>query len=204
MRHWLDSPPSAEHDRLVRSTAAALSEAASAPLLIKNLANTLRLERLFALFPNARLILIRRDLRMTAQSLLFVRRRLFGSDHRWWSIEPPGIEHVRCRDPLFQVLWQADTAEQIAIEACLRRPKQCAIIDYDGLCHRGDQVLSKLADRLALSPTGAEPFSEKVRASRSQRLSEAEWQHLDALYSQHFAQSELERAERSAPLRIDS
>lgn len=203
VRHWLDDRAGHEHDGRVRATVAALSAASGGPLLAKNLRITLRLDRMLALFPDARLLFLRRDPLMTAQSLLFVRRRLYGDDSHWWSVEPPGVDLIRERDPFYQVLWQVDAMEQAAIEGCLSHPRQSVLIDYADLCRSPDRLLDALGMRLGLMPTCNEPVPAGVKESYSQRLTPAEWDRLGRLWDEHYAVRSYVRSERSAPLRLN-
>lgn len=200
MRHWFGEAANDADIPLVRAMVAAIAESADAPLLLKNQANTLRLGRIRQTFPSARLVLVRRDLRWTAQSLLLARRKLLGDDQRWWSVAPPGHEAVSGRKPLFQVLWQADRLEQLALDACLATPQLAAVVDYDDLCTQPTERLLNFGQRFDLSPT----FSPPPALSRSarQQLSQREWDELNEVYASHFAASAQARRNAAVDLCI--
>ena len=77
-------------DAQVRQTVAAITETTGCPLIIKNLANSLRLHRIHELLPSARFVHVRRDPRYVAQSLLQARREALGDERSWFSVRPPG------------------------------------------------------------------------------------------------------------------
>ena len=61
--------------------------ASNKPVIIKNLYAALRLEVIEHFLPEARYIVIHRDLRDNAASLLNSRASHFGTYDRWWSVE---------------------------------------------------------------------------------------------------------------------
>jgi hypothetical protein len=73
----------------LRSVLAEFQERWSAPLLLKNLVNTVRLEALGQLLPEAVFVVCRRERLATAASIL-VGRRASRAPHRWWSVQPRG------------------------------------------------------------------------------------------------------------------
>ncbi|MFN2244090.1 MAG: sulfotransferase [Anaerolineae bacterium] len=200
MRDWFGESADDTETPKVRAMFAAIADAAQAPLVLKNQSNTLRLARIRRTFPAARLLLLRRDLRWTAQSLLLARRRLVGDERQWWSVAPPGFANISHREPLYQVLWQADRLEQIALDACLAAPQRAAVVDYEDLCAHPGQTLLGLGQRFELATTGAPPPT--LSASTARRLTTHEWDELNALYAEHFAGPQEARRDAAVDLRV--
>jgi hypothetical protein len=200
MQQWFGDDPAADSPAQVRGMVAAVTNAGSAPLFLKNQSNTVRLDRIKEIFPDARLLFLRRDLRWTAQSLLLARRKLFGDERQWWSVAPPGYEAVTYGEPLYQVLWQADQLEQIALDACAATPARAAVLDYEELCARPAMVMAAVGERFGLRPTGAP--APALCESQRQRLSADEWDRLEELYQTHFEDSVLAREKASAPMLV--
>ena len=200
MRDWFGADASDESAAWVRATVAAITAQADAALFLKNQSNTIRLTKVQRIFPGARMLLLRRDLRWTAQSLLVARRRLHGDDRQWWSVQPPGWESVAEREPVYQVLWQAAKLEQIALAACAAAPHRAAVVDYEELCARPAAVMTGIGERFGLEPTGLLP--PQLSTSERRRLSERDWDRLEALYQRHFSADAAARNRVAAPLRI--
>jgi hypothetical protein len=58
--------------------------------------------------PEARFVVIQRDLLDHARSILVARLRANGEARTWWSVEPPGWERLRELEPAEQVLGQVE------------------------------------------------------------------------------------------------
>lgn len=187
MRHWFDTELGPDHDRKVSDTVAAITNAVDAPLFIKNQANTLRSEHLLRIFPGARFIHLRRSPLYTAQSLILVRRRLFGDDRHWWSVAPPGYESVLAEDPFYQVLWQNMKLDTIAAEICSHCPEHCCRIDYETFCEDPQAALDSLRKRLHLEGREEAPRLPGMQRSESRRLSPSDWERLVQIHETHFA-----------------
>jgi hypothetical protein len=193
MRHWFVEDPDARHAEMVRATVASLGRIAKAPMFFKNQANTLRLPAVQRIFPNARLLYLRRDMRFTAQSLILVRRHLFGSADHWWSVAPPGHKDVQAREPLYQVLWQVERLEELALAACLDRPAQSIIVNYETLCTEPTHTLERIAERFGLALSNdAVPA---LNIADEVRLTASEWSHLLDLHAEYFREGERRRIE---------
>lgn len=120
------------------------AEAAGAPVVFKNTLNSLRVPVLARALPEARFILIERDLPGNARSLLVGRLR-HGDASSWWSARPDGAEQLQGRSPAEQVTWQARTVSDVArrdLEAHAR--ERWAAVTYDELCADPRALLTRL------------------------------------------------------------
>ncbi|MGH1462417.1 MAG: sulfotransferase family protein [Neptuniibacter sp.] len=66
------------------------------PMLFKNLNAGQRLSLIKKVFPNARVIFVRRDPRFVIRSILRARRSLGVKAHEWWSIMPSNVTELLC------------------------------------------------------------------------------------------------------------
>jgi hypothetical protein len=200
MRDWFEEQGDSMHATMVRATVAALAEIANGPLVFKNQTNTVRLDHIRRIFPDVRLLHLRRDMRFTAQSLILARRRVLGSSECWWSVAPPGYEAVLDQEPLYQVLWQIDQLDELALANCLSRPKASIVIDYERLCTEPTTTLERIAARFELSPRNSLPPT--LQPVVAVKLPAAEWDRLIGIHREHFAASEQRRIERARNARI--
>ena len=94
--------------RRLRAACRALADAGARPVVFKNLLCALRLEPIAAALPEARFVVITRELEAHARSILAARQRANGEVRSWFSAEPPGWERLRKLEPVEQVLGQID------------------------------------------------------------------------------------------------
>ena len=106
-RHFVDKdelPPAHQQD--MRKMIGALMAIKKKPLFFKNMNCGQRIRALSQIFPEAIFIHCTRDPLYTAQSLLKVRKRIYGNFHTWWSIMPKEYPHLRSLSPYEQVVAQ--------------------------------------------------------------------------------------------------
>jgi hypothetical protein len=121
--------------RELRAAVGAFIEACNRPVVYKNLLNTARIEAIAAALPEALFVAIHRDLAANARSLLDARLRVTGGYDTWWSVEPPGIEH------LLQLPAHEQVVEQVrALDTLVARveetigPDRVLHLAYEDLC----------------------------------------------------------------------
>lgn len=76
------------------------------PLLIKNLPCSLRIGPIHHYVPESLFIVISRDVLPNAESILVCRRKRYGDDRSWWSVEPPNVSELKKLPPHQQVVGQ--------------------------------------------------------------------------------------------------
>jgi hypothetical protein len=84
-------------------------EACNSPVVIKNLYAALRLEVIEHYLPEARYIVLHRNVADNATSILRSRKKVFGTYSRWWSVEVPNHHSLQTVEPVQQVLSQIHT-----------------------------------------------------------------------------------------------
>ena len=78
-----------------RRSIASLINAFDRPVIFKNLYASFRIQAIAQYLPESLFIVMRRNEIDNGHSLLEARYRVNGSYARWWSMEPPGIDHLR-------------------------------------------------------------------------------------------------------------
>jgi len=115
----------------------------AAPILNKNIGNSIRIEHLHKLFPNAIFIWIQRELTDNVLSLMEVRKDLKAPLDLWWCTPPPQFYNKKYDNELEM------TASQIlglnaAIKESLSQinANQWLKIDYEDFCDHPDHVIN--------------------------------------------------------------
>ena len=177
-RRWFDRDlPEADRVR-VRNTFAMLSAIAEAPVLTKNLMNSLRLPIIHEVLPEARFIHVRRDPLFTAQSLWLARRKHFGNDRKWFSAEPPGFEAVRHKPPAYQVVWQVREIEAGIAQFIAGCSAPVIVVNYEDLCGNPGSVLRTISESCGTDRRDV-PAPAPSTASNAIALTPAEWAELE-------------------------
>ena len=105
--------------RRLRAAFRRLGSAGARPMVFKNLLCALRLEPIARALPEARFVVIRRELAEHARSILVARQRANGEVRSWWSAEPPGWQELSALAPAEQAVGQIE-----AIHATIDRARQ--------------------------------------------------------------------------------
>jgi hypothetical protein len=156
-RHWLrldDAPThklSPEHlenvDRTgLRNMLRAMIGAFAAPLVFKNIICGLQAEFLSQLYPSTLFVLIERDPKAVAASLLRSREARYGDPAIWWSLKPSTYHEIsRIQPTAAQIDRQiADSARDFALE--LAKPGVRFIrFSYENLCSDPVKCLNMIA-----------------------------------------------------------
>ena len=123
----------------------ALEMAFKKPILFKNLYCTLRLMPIATTLPEARFIVIRREIVDNAHSILEGRENVKGDYSTWWSAEPPDIEQLRHRPPAEQAVEQVrHINDLIDRDRQLIDPSRFVDVQYESFCDDVQGTLSKL------------------------------------------------------------
>jgi len=139
-----------ESDKMkqLRTSLHAFLNASQKPILFKNVINTLRLEPLMKILPEALFIVIRRDLTDTAHSILKARKEQSGSYEEWFSLRPPNIKKLKKYPPHIQAVEQVKTAYSLIDTAEQKSPDKFFNIRYENFCADPELSLQKLYDFL--------------------------------------------------------
>jgi hypothetical protein len=113
------------------------------PFLSKNMEIGLRLRSILKIFPNAIFIVVKRDPRSTASSLLNARLKDYNSKDVWWSIRPKEYEG------LIKLPYYEQIAYQIAniyntIHQDIENSNNLVYVEYEELCQQPEREMQKL------------------------------------------------------------
>ena len=119
------------------------------PIVLKNLYASLRLDIIRHYLPEAKFIVLHRNIVDNATSILNGRQKIYGDYMHWWSVEPPNIEDIKLLGPVQQVLAQIDSIYNLIKESqeSTVRPTECFLhLQYDQLCAEPEATLARIAD----------------------------------------------------------
>ena len=134
-----------------RRSILALTRAAGRPVLFKNLYTTLRLEPLRHYLPEALFIWVRRDEFDNAISLLAARKKSNGNFAEWFSMEPPGVDEIKCLAPGGQVVEQIRSAHTLIereIQIGRLDRNRILTISYEKFCADVNSEIDRVQDFL--------------------------------------------------------
>jgi len=135
----------------IRAAVREFADACAAPLVFKNVYNSLRVPVLAAALPEARFLVIERDLEDNARSILVGRERNGGLDS-WLSARPAGAEALDSANPAEQAVWQVRRINEVARrELGTLDPARSMTATYDDLCAEPATVLDRVSAWLAES-----------------------------------------------------
>lgn len=184
MQFWFEDARSPHERDYVARTVRAISAATDAPLVLKNVNNTLRIAAIRSVLPDSRFIFIKRDPRFTAQSILLARRK-FGIQAGCWSATPPGHEEIDASDPMRLVLWQVLTLEAMASRACQDMPRTTLVTTYENICQDAEAALAEIGEKFHLQQRNdRQSCSVPITPSNAIRLPADEWDRLENIYQE--------------------
>lgn len=88
---------------------AAMEAAFGKPMAAKGILGQYNIPQLAKLLPSAIFVHTRREVFFNVQSLLAARERVYGTREAWFSVQPPGYEAARAKNPIEQVVDQVMT-----------------------------------------------------------------------------------------------
>lgn len=162
-----------------------MAERAGRPIAFKPMLLLWHLERMASAMPRTCFVWIRREPRLTALSLLKMRRGLRGSVDEWASLRP--AEPLDDEPPWRQVAAQVVLLERtIARAATALGPERVLRVDYAELCADPASVLGRVADlmerhghRPALRPGVPDGFAPQSNAALEDEFGERVDEALD-------------------------
>ena len=133
-----------EHIENVRKTFYYYQKKTRSPLLVKNLNNSLRLQRIHQIFPNAKIIFVHRDECFNTQSIINGRIKTNNDIKQWFSVRPENWQSVCMKDPFYQVVWQVKTINQIIYENSELFGSNFFSIQYEELEKMSEEIFEEL------------------------------------------------------------
>jgi hypothetical protein len=141
-------------------TLASMSAIAERPYVFKNIYMALALPAFLRLQPEAKILVVRRNIQSIVASVYKGRK----SRSAWWSIRPPFATEMDSRDIFEQTVFQCARSKQILDRAIgSMAASQYMIADYEHICEAPQDFLDKVA---AWTGTGFERRSNSVIPER--------------------------------------
>ncbi len=178
-RFWFDSELSACHTKKIRSTVWSLTKSLNGQLVSKNLYNSLRIKEILTVFPNARFLVINRDLIYNAQNLLLCRQKINGNITEWFSVRPPSDFDVDSLNPYQQVLWQVIKINEAVREGLEGvESERVSYVDYEKFCQSPKMVLDDIGKKLHLPSRPNSGLIDYSRIVVDQKKNRQMWNEL--------------------------
>jgi len=183
MQKWFEDSTLDIEKKYVRRTIAEISSITDRPVLIKNLNNTIRLNKIISIFPESRFLYLHREIPYTAQSILSVRKKMYGSYEKWWSIQPPGYEKALEFHPFKQVIWQITTIEDICNKFMERYSQRVYKLAYWDFCKSPRKYLHEIRTFFHLNAkSNVSLMKESIIYSKKVQLPDKDWKKLVETY----------------------
>lgn len=187
--HWWPQPRRCLDPSRFVNTLGGMERAYGAPVVMKNVFNTLRVDTLADLLPTARFVVLRRNLRDVACSTLNARRQRFGTDDAWFGVAPEQHQSLRALPPAAQIAGQLHSTE-LALQRARRHVSADRIIDlpYVDFCRDPVSILHRLREQIEprthrAIPSGFAPTEHATHPDAAALL--------DAL-AEHFTSEQIE------------
>ena len=176
---WFERDSLEQHRSWVRRTVVGLRHRTGRPLLVKALPLALKLDAVAAVFPNARLVLLRRDPLYVVQSLYLGQTDAGVAADRWAGVEPPGISAPPGSHPIDRAARQVAELER-RIEAGARAfpTGNVARVDYHRLCDDPAAAIAAVASQFDMA-MAEDRMPRPFRRSVSQKVSPALWRQIE-------------------------
>jgi len=146
--HCYESGLSAADREEMRATVAGFVKISGNPFLNKNPRNSVRLIGLIEVFPNALVIVVKRQSLYVAQSLYIARMRRQSDgkngNNRWWGTKPKEFINLKNLDPLRQAVGQTRAIERELKTQLLSCANRSIEVDYQDICERPGEVLAEI------------------------------------------------------------
>ncbi len=116
-----------------------------APVLFKNVYNSMRIAPIIETFPNACFLVCRRDPLDIAQSILIGRMKLYNDKSKWMGVPPKEVDQIKAHPYWEQIVEQVYYTYQ-QIESDKRRYGADRFFDvhYESLCEKPQEVLQEM------------------------------------------------------------
>ncbi|MBN1462431.1 MAG: sulfotransferase [Paludibacteraceae bacterium] len=179
---WFEKVPAEHKIELIRNTINYLYSKHEAPLVTKNVRNSSRLKNILKVFPHVKIVYIKRDTRMNAQSIILARREL-GDEKRWFGVKPIGYEKVLKKDIFYQAVWQVFETEKMIENFIKNNNTNYYALSYEDFCKDTKMHIKTIASKFELKSKN-NGFS-KLESRNGIKLNKAEW-NLLSKYTKKF------------------
>jgi hypothetical protein len=136
-------------EMLRRTVASVQRDFGDVPFVNKNVKHLLRIRAIANIFPNAYFLIVERDLRDIALSILRTRHTMAAGPDAWWSVKPPNYRQLSGQPPAEQVVGQLKSLQSRAIADFSSIPSDRVLhINYKEFCDRPESLIADIEERL--------------------------------------------------------
>lgn len=153
------------------------------PFFIKNGIAGMNTALISELFPDAKFIVIRRDITSTAKSIYKARKEIYGDKNNWWSLMPDQTSEIISKypnDPFRQIISQLKAIYQ-EVEKGISDPADSFTVEYEEFCQNPQEIVKQVFSFLKMEPK--EDWNKylplKLKNSSGSQLSEDEKTNLE-------------------------
>lgn len=143
----------------IRNTIHSISYQIQAPIIFKNQRNTQRLKILASLFPNAKIIIVKRNPANNALSILKAREDFKTPQNEWWSVKPKNhkeLEHMPIEERIMNQLYSIE--KEIHNSKYLFKKNNIVTIQYDQFCRNPNACIENI-----ITQFGLRKFRKKIK-----------------------------------------
>jgi hypothetical protein len=156
-------------------------------LMIKYVLGAFKIGVLKDAMPNMKFVVIKRNPIYIAQSLLKIRRQVFGTIEEWWSLKPREIDVLKKMNPYEQVVAQTYYTYKELENRSKQFPDDFLTIEYESFLNNPDVVLGRVVDKFNLKFRDEYDLpKDKLVASKKQISDENEINKIKEYIGKYF------------------
>jgi hypothetical protein len=147
--------------------------------------NSVRLNNILKVFPDALIIHLTRDPLYNAQSILNARKSIYGSFDTWWSTKPIKYDQIVNHPPFEQVVYQVKYINEY-IHNTISESDNYINIEYEKFCNNPTIYMNMVSEwyrqkNIHLSKN-KEFSSSTLKISNIRKLNDKDWKNLNSAY----------------------
>jgi hypothetical protein len=159
--------------------------------MLKYVLGAYKIDVLKEIFPDIKFVIIKRDPIYIAQSLIKIRRQVFGNINEWWSLKPREIDELRMLDPYEQVVAQVyNTYKELKTKSKIYN-EDFLYLNYEEIIESPEVELNKIAKKFNLDFRNDYKLpKEKLSISKSQIVDESEFKKIRENVEKYFGSNQ--------------
>lgn len=130
----------------IYSTVAAITNTFDKSIVFKNMNCGQRLRIIKEIFPECKIIYMKREIQQVAQSIIKVREDVYNDRNKWWSIMPKEYKELFDKDYIEQVVYQIYYIQkQIECDLNLFNKENIKILEYKNFCSNPKEEIEDIS-----------------------------------------------------------
>jgi hypothetical protein len=156
-------------------------------VLFKYVLGAYKFSVLKEVIPDLKVLVINRDPLYIAQSLLKIRRQVYGNIDEWWSLKPREIDSLRELDPYDQVVGQAYYTYQELESKAKKNPEDFLYVEYEDIINNTEDELKRIANKFDLKFRDEYSLpDDKLTISKTKFIEESEFEKIEHYVQKYF------------------